>query len=116
MRAGNLRRRARLERRQDSRDGFGAVHSSWAEFARVWAGVEPIGGREYFQAQSVQSEVSVRIRVRWRGDVAGMGEPSLIRVAVEERDGETRTYEVESVIDVGGRGREIELMCRSVGQ
>ena len=97
------------------RDGFGAFSSSWAEFARVWASVEPIQGREYFQAQSVQSEVAVRIRIRWRGDVAGMGEPSTIRVVVEEGDGGARVYEVESVIDVGGRGRELELMCRSSG-
>jgi SPP1 family predicted phage head-tail adaptor len=115
VRAGNLRRRARLERRQVVRDGFGAFGASWAEFARVWAGVEPVGGREYFQAQSVQSDVTMRIRIRWRGDVAGMVEPSTIRVRVEERDGGTKIYEVESVIDVGGRGRELELMCRSSG-
>lgn len=115
MRAGNLKRRAALERRQVIRDGFGAENATWREFARVWASVEPLAGREYFQAQSVQSEVSVRVRIRWRGDVAGMEEPSTIRVRVAERNGETR-YEVESVIDVGGRGRELELMCRSAGQ
>lgn len=112
MRAGNLRRRAALERRQVVRDGFGGEIATWREFARVWAGVEPVAGREYFQAQSVQSDVTARIRLRWRADVAGMTEPSTIRVRVEERDGETQGYEVESVIDVGGRGRELELMCR----
>lgn len=113
MRAGNLRRRAALERRQVVRDGFGAENATWREFARVWAGVEPIGGREYFQAQSVQADVTTRIRIRWRADVAGMEQPSTIRVGVEERDGGRRVYEVEAVIDVGGRGQELELMCRN---
>lgn len=104
MRAGKLRRRASLQRKQVTQDSYGAEIVAWAEFAAVWAGVEAIQGREFWTAQQTeQGEISTRIRLRFRDDVKTED-----RVVVGER-----TYDVEAVIP-DDRRTELQLMCREL--
>lgn len=109
MRAGKLRRRASLQRKQVTQDAFGAEIVTWAEFAAVWAGVEPLQGREFFAAlgQGEQAEVSARVRIRYRGDVRAAD-----RVVVG-KGAAARTFDVEAVI-ADERNREEQLMCREL--
>lgn len=109
MRAGKLRRRASLQRRQVIQDSFGAEVVSWAEFAVVAASVEPLQGREFLAAlgEGEQAEVTTRIRIRYRGDVRAAD-----RVVVG-RGAAARTYDVTAVI-ADERRREEELMCREM--
>ncbi len=39
------------------------------EWARVWAGIEPLSARDFIAAQAVQSEVTARIVIRYREGV-----------------------------------------------
>lgn len=104
MRAGKLRRRIALERKQVIQDAYGAEIVTWWEFASPRAAVEAIGGREYFAAQQVeQGEATVRIRLRFRDDV---------QVADRARWGQ-RVYDIEAVLD-DARQRETTLMCREM--
>jgi SPP1 family predicted phage head-tail adaptor len=70
----------------------------------VWAAVEPLSGRELLAAQQAQSEVTLRVRMRFRSDVTA---------AMQLLHG-NKTYEVASVIDLKGRRRELELMCKEI--
>lgn len=103
MRAGKLRRRASLQRKQVTQDDFGAEVASWAEFAVVWAAVEPLQGREFWNSQAEQSELTTRIRIRYRDDVRAAD-----RVAWSGR-----TYDIEAVAP-NERMTELELMCREL--
>ncbi len=101
MRAGKLRRRASLQRKEVVQDAFGAEIASWAEFAAVWASVEPLTGREFLAAlgQGNQGEITTRIKMRYRDDVR-----TADRVVVGRR-----VFDVRSVLP-DERERELVVM------
>lgn len=49
----------------------GAVEKAWTDLAEVWAGLEPLSGKEFLAAQAVNSEISTRIVIRTRPINAG---------------------------------------------
>lgn len=103
MRAGKLRHRVTIQRAVEEQDEFGAAVETWVNVGQVWASVEPLRGREYFQAEGVQAETDTRIRMRYYKEA--------IVPKMRVVHGAT-IYDIESVIDVETRGRELELMCR----
>ncbi|AVP57751.1 phage head closure protein [Pulveribacter suum] len=102
MQAGRLDQRVTLEKFTTTTDGWGQPVQSWTPLATVWAAAEPLVGREFIAAQAAQSEVTARIRIRWRGDVNS-------QVRVVHRG---KTYDVQSVIDPRSERKELILMCR----
>ena len=102
MRAGKLRHRVTIQRAVEAQNEFGEAVTTWVNVGQVWASVEPLRGREYFQADGTQAEVSTVIRMRYRDGIVA-------KMRLVHGDD---SYDIESVIDVGGRGRELELMCR----
>jgi SPP1 family predicted phage head-tail adaptor len=70
----------------------------------VWAAVEPLKGREYFQAAAVNAENMVRFRIRYRPGIM-----SDMRVVYSGR-----VFNIQSVIDVEERHREIQIMAQEV--
>ena len=104
MQAGRLRERVTLERKTAGAvDSWGQpIPDAWTPLGTVWAAVEPLAGREYIAAQAAQSEVTARIRIRWRGDV-----DSQIRVVHRGK-----TYDVQSVIDPRSERKELILMAK----
>ena len=105
MRAGQLDQRVTIERFTSEPDDWGQPIPSWAPLATVWAAVEPLVGREYITAQAMQSEVTARIRMRWRPGVTSQD-----RVM----HGAT-AYGIESVIDYRSQHRELVLICKAMG-
>ena len=78
---------------------------TWSTYATVQASIEPISGREYFAAQSTQADVTHRIRIRYFSGIV----PKM-RVSYN-----SRIFDILSVINVGERNRELQLMCRESG-
>ena len=102
MQIGRLDQRVTIERITSTTDAWGGTVEVWAPLATVWAGVEPLQGREYFAADAAQSEVTAKIRMRYR--------PGIKATDRVIHDG--KTYGIESVIDVRSEGRELVLMCK----
>lgn len=69
MKVGRLRHRLRLERRIDVEGDDGEIEPGYRLIAEVWGSIEPMSGREFFAAQQVNAEASVRIVIRWREGV-----------------------------------------------
>lgn len=69
--AGPLRHRVRLQERRLTQDSWGSPVFEWIDVASVWAAVEPLSAREFMAAQSEQSQVVARIRIRYREGVNG---------------------------------------------
>lgn len=104
MRAGKLRRRASIQRKAVSQDSYGAEVVTWAEFAAVWAGIEPLSGREFItEQQSGQGELTTRIRMRY---LAGVKAEDRIVVG-------SRVFDVEAVLP-DEREREMMVMAREL--
>lgn len=64
MRAGSLRHRVAIQEPVETRDDHGGITRTWNTIATVWASVEPLSGTELYEAQQVQSRVTVRVRMR----------------------------------------------------
>ena len=105
MRAGSLRHRVTIQRYELAVDEYGAPlrRESWKGVSTVWASVEAVSGREFFASQQAQSEVTQRIRIRYRPDVTA----------------DMRVIHNGKVFNIvaplpDNRGRELVLMCREV--
>lgn len=98
-----------MQRKSVSQDSYGAEIVSWAEFAEVWARIEPLTGREFWTQEAVQGETTTRIVVRYRQGVKVED-----RVVWVEGEGEvTRTYDVLALI-ADERGTQLELMAKEL--
>lgn len=102
MQAGTLRHVIAIQVNQGTQNDAGELVPSWVTTITGRASVEPITGREFFDARQVQSEVTHRVRMRYRSGIV----PTM-RILFE-----SRILMVEAVIDVGERQRELHLMCR----
>lgn len=102
MNAGMLRHRIQIQQATETQDSFGAVTQTWTTIATIWASIEAISGREFFDAAQVNAEITHRIRIRYRPDIT-----TQMRAA----EG-TRTFDIQAVLDPDGRRRELVLMVK----
>lgn len=104
MEAGKLNKRVVIQKSvtgSPAVNSFGEPNVSWEELGTVWAAVEPLRGSEFWAQQQIQSEIMVRIRIRYRDDVeAGM------RVYYN-----SKYYPIMSIIDPQEWHKELQLMC-----
>jgi len=101
-----MRHRIEIGRYVEGRDEWGdpLPELVWQRVAAVWAAVEALTGRLYFEAQQSNIQADHRITIRYcRGIEPGM----LVR-----HDG--RELEIQAVLDRDGRRRWLQLMCREV--
>lgn len=103
MRAGTLRHRVAIQRLTQGVDAYGGATETWATVATVWASVESVTGREYFAGAQVQSEVTTKVRIRYRSGIV----PTMRVVHA------SRVMEVQAVLP-DARSKELLLMCRDV--
>lgn len=105
MNIGKMRHRITIEQKTRVPDGAGGYTESWLPFAAVWAAVDPISGKEYFEAQQIQSAVTHKIRIRYRSGII----PSM-RVNFKGR-----IFAMTSPpINWEERNRDMLLMCSEV--
>lgn len=101
MRAGDLNKRVTIERRATTQDTFGGQDATWSTVAVVWAGIQPMTGRELFAAQSVESEVTTQIVMRYQAGITAK-----MRVNYSGR-----LFNIHAVLDENERHRELTLLC-----
>ena len=100
--AGDLRERITLQSPPTGRDSLGQRSGAWVDESTVWAAAWSLSSRELLAAGQIQSEVTVRFRIRYRAGVLPSwrvlwrGVPHAI---------------VGDPIDVQGRQVVLDLMC-----
>lgn len=106
MKAGPLRHRITIQQKQTpvTQNDYGEEVITWSEVDTVWAAVEPLSGREFLEAQRAGAEVTTRIRIRHRDGIL----PEM-RVVWD-----SHIYDIENVIPIEERQREIHLMCKEL--
>ena len=106
---GQMRRRVTLLRPDDftgaKANAFGEPQTNLSGVLTVWASIEPLGGRELWQAMQVQSESTHRIRCRWSALFAEVGPKWKVQP-------KTRTFEILSANNVWERNRQVEFLCK----
>lgn len=104
MRIGDLRHRIVLQKKEITEDELKQQSETWTDIATVWAAIEPISGRAYFEAKQINAENSTRITIRYRMDVT----PHTRAVFG------SRVFEIQSVVNPKERRETLVLMCREV--
>lgn len=104
MRIGPLRHRVQLQTNTPTRDSYGDEVDSWGVTSTVYAQIDPVRGREFFAAGEKHSEINTKITMRYQSGVV----PTMRVVHGSD------TYDIRAVIDVWGRQRMLELMCRKL--
>jgi SPP1 family predicted phage head-tail adaptor len=104
MKTTNLRNRITLQQKLITKDPEGIPMETWQDIVTIWAAVEPLRGREYFQAATVQSQNMIRFTTRYRKGIT-----SEMRILYD-----SKSYDIQSIIDVNGRHQQLELMAKEV--
>jgi len=100
MRAGALRHRVTFQEKSVTRNDFNEEVVTWSEVATVWGSVEDLAGREFLEARRAGAQVTTRIRIRYRSDLA----PEM------RATWDGHTYDIEAVMESTGRKRELEVL------
>lgn len=95
MRAGKLDRRTTFYTVDEETDAE-------TSFVTVWGAIEPLNAREIFAARQAQSEVTGRIRIRYRTDI----DPTM-RAGVG-----SRRWEIEGIVDPEDRHEELHVLVK----
>ena len=101
MRAGKLRRSITIQQPTNATDAIGGLTQSWSTFASAYAEISPNNGREAIQAQQINAQQPIQIRMRYVSGVL----PKM-RVLYG-----SRIFEIISVANLNEKDREIELTC-----
>ena len=101
MGAGTMRHRVQIQAKTVAHDDHGAPVATWTPVATVWASLEATSTREWFAAQQVQSEVTQRIRIRYRTDI-----DATMRVVHKGR-----VYDIVGILP-NNRQTQCVLMCK----
>lgn len=110
IQAGKLRHKVTIQTPTETQDEYGQPVQTWATFAEVFASVEPIRGREFFAAQQIQSDVTTRIRIRYLSGVTT--KMRVVHTTDHSSPATVEEYDIEAVIHVEEKRREMHLMCR----
>lgn len=130
--AGKMNKRVSIENSvvgSPAVNDFGEPISTWQKFAEVWAAIEPLTGREYWAQQQVQSEITVRIRIRYRKwcnvrnenrriTYTEDGEPVVVEGYTDDYitpgmrvNYNNAYYIIKNIIDPLEKHEELQLMC-----
>lgn len=102
LEAGKLRHRVIIQQPVQLQDTYGAPYTEWKVWARVWAAVEPLRGREYWQARQAGAEVDGRIVMRYQPGVT----PDMVVVW------QGRTLIIQSIIQPQGKTDRLVLLYK----
>ena len=102
--AGKYRHQLEVQAISASKDSLGQRVQTWATISggTVWGEAEPLTGRELFAAGQMQAVASVRFRIRYMAGITP--DMRIVWTGVPHAI-------VAPPIDVGGRGRELEILC-----
>ncbi|MDK2986534.1 MAG: hypothetical protein PWQ96_2178 [Clostridia bacterium] len=101
MQIGELRDKVTIQEYIQTPDGYGGFSETWQDKYTVWANIKPLRGREYFEMQKIQSEITHKITIRYRSDINTSN-----RIRYKDQ-----ILNIKSVIDIDNRHRYLEIMC-----
>lgn len=104
MESGKLRHRVIIEKRTtpETQGDLGEPTTTWVTHLAVYAQINPLQGREFYDAQRINPELTHNILIRYREGIT----PDM-RISFG-----TRTFEIISIVNVEERNRELRLVCK----
>ena len=99
MNPGNLRHRITFQLQDLEQD-----MEVWNDICTTWANIRPIAGKEYFQAETINSELTHKIISRYKKEIT----PDM-RVVYQNR-----IFYIQSIINDYEKNITLQLMCREL--
>lgn len=103
MNPGKLNRRIMLLRYENVQDTDGLTTQKLvpAITNKIWAAVEPVNGREYYEEMKFKNDDTVKFTIRYRIGIENY-------MLVLYRD---RLYKIEGIVDPAEKHEVLELNC-----
>lgn len=105
MNAGQLRNRVKIQKIKEIQDTFGQQKEEWVGVCSAWASIEPLVGKQFFAAETINNELTHKIKIRYNKNVK-----SGMRVCFKGRVFDV----VGPPINYQERNIELQLMCREL--
>jgi SPP1 family predicted phage head-tail adaptor len=109
VKPGALDQRVLLQRRIETRSLRGAAVVSYVDAGYLWARVEPLSGRELYNAQQTQAEITTRIRVHWQRGITEL--MRIVHTRSYKAPQLLDIYDIASVLDIDSQHNEMHLLC-----
>ncbi|MCU5977962.1 phage head closure protein [Clostridioides difficile] len=65
MNVGNLNKRITIQIREERKDENGFTINEWLDFKTVYSSIKNLYGKEFLQAQALNSKASKKIKIRY---------------------------------------------------
>lgn len=101
MNPGDLRHRITFQRLVEATNEVGETVQTLEDYTTVWAAIEPTTGREYYEAQKIQPELTYKITVRY---ISGITPDMTIKY-------KDRIFQITSIINPQEKNEKLEIMC-----
>jgi SPP1 family predicted phage head-tail adaptor len=96
---GKLNKRIQIMELAQISDGGGGYEDALVPVKTVWAHIQPVSGREYWQAQQAQAQISHKVTIRYTNVVN--------RSHVLSFNG--KNYDIQYIINVDEANRFLEI-------
>lgn len=106
MRAGRKRTRLQVQETTNTRTDGGGYEPSWSKIGEVSAEVVPLSGKEFLESQSMEGNVTHKIRIRYTREFALTRSHRLVDIL------NSRVFNIQHVLNLSERNREWEVMAK----
>ncbi|WP_419767245.1 phage head closure protein [Arcobacter sp.] len=104
MRAGSLKHKIEFISMKSGRDDYGSPTQIPESFEMAWSNIIPISGSEKYMSNQRYSESTHKIKCRY---IPGID----TKMSIKYGD---RTFDIISVINVGERSKELEIIAKEI--
>ena len=110
MRAGDLNRRVRIERRDQTQDELGQPVDTWVEVATVWCNVRMLTGKETLVSDADVGSATASIRIRFRTDIDG-GMRAVLLKFVDGQPADDAIFNIQKALPDYASRERTDLAC-----
>lgn len=103
MRAGILKQIIEIQRYTETTNDFGEVEQSWSTFLTTRAEIKPLTAKEIFASNTLISEVTHKITVRYEVDIKPTD-----RVVFKDK-----VFNITGVINVNENNTVVEILAKA---
>lgn len=106
MNSGKLDRQIIIQGSTHTTNDYGESVNTFANLYTVWAAVEPVSAQETFEEAHLQDSIDTRFRLRYL--------PSYTLSTKNRIVYNSASYNIQSVVNVGNRNRELIVMAKRI--
>lgn len=101
---GEFRHIVIFQKKLGVQNSYGEISDEWTDFLKTRAGIYPVSGKEFFAAETVNSELTHKVHLRF---LPGITPDMRIKFG-------NRFFTIISVINYQEKNIELQIICKEV--